>query len=190
MRRRSFLAALPFSAAGTAAAAQQRTESRRPNTDDTAAPSRTPDAPAQLETRAGDRISGTKWQSRSAVWGVNGAAATAHPTATMLAIETLRRGGSAIDAAITANAALGFLEPTGNGIGGDAFVMLWDPQQRKVVSPERLRPLAAQPTLEDLQRRAKNGKIPFLRRRPVSVPAPSTPGGPCTSATAACRGRT
>jgi gamma-glutamyltranspeptidase/glutathione hydrolase len=170
MRRRSFLAALPFSAAATAAAAQQRTESRRPNTDDTAAPSRTPDAPAQLETRAGDRISGTKWQSRSAVWGVNGAAATAHPTATMLAIETLRRGGSAIDAAITANAALGFLEPTGNGIGGDAFVMLWDPQQRKVVSlngsgrsPRSLR-------LEDLQRRAKNGKIPSYGAAPVSVP--------------------
>jgi gamma-glutamyltranspeptidase/glutathione hydrolase len=170
MRRRSFLAALPFSAAATAAAAQQRTESRRPNTDDTAAPSRTPDAPAQLETRAGDRISGAKWQSRSAVWGVNGAAATAHPTATMLAIETLRRGGSAIDAAITANAALGFLEPTGNGIGGDAFVMLWDPQQRKVVSlngsgrsPRSLR-------LEDLQRRAKNGKIPSYGAAPVSVP--------------------
>jgi len=170
MRRRTFFAALPFTAAAAQAAAQTRTESRQPNTDDAPAATRVADAPAQLEVRAGDRISGTKWQSRSAVWGVNGAAATAHPMATMLALETLRRGGSAIDAAITANAALGFLEPTGNGIGGDAFVMLWDPRQRRVVSLNGSGRSPRALTLETLRAKAKNNHIPAYGAAPVSVP--------------------
>ncbi|MDP2763489.1 MAG: gamma-glutamyltransferase family protein, partial [Brevundimonas sp.] len=81
----------------------------------------------------GDRNSGVQFVGRSTVWGQHGAAATAHPRATLIGIDTLRRGGSAIDAAIAINAALGFLEPTANGIGGDAFCLMWDPAQRKVV---------------------------------------------------------
>src|SRR6266702_3464684 len=54
-------------------------------------------------------------------------ARTAHPLATLAAIETLKRGDSAVDAAVTANACLGFLEPTSSGIGGDCYAMLWDP---------------------------------------------------------------
>lgn len=81
----------------------------------------------------GDRITGPKFAGRSTVWGAQGAAATAHPRATLIGIDILRKGGSAIDAAIAINAALGFLEPTANGIGGDAFCMLWDPARRKVV---------------------------------------------------------
>jgi gamma-glutamyltranspeptidase/glutathione hydrolase len=61
----------------------------------------------------GDRITGPKFVGRSTVWGANGAAATAHPTRHPdRASTSLRRGGSAIDAAIAINAALGFLEPT------------------------------------------------------------------------------
>ena len=77
----------------------------------------------------GDRIVGERFAGRSTVWGSQGAAATAHPVATLIGIDTLRRGGSAIDAAIAINAALGFLEPVANGIGGDAFGLLWDPAQ-------------------------------------------------------------
>lgn len=81
----------------------------------------------------GDRIMGAPFAGRSTVWGARGAVATAHPTASVIGLDILRRGGSAIDAAIAVNAALGFLEPTGNGIGGDAFALLWDPAQGKVV---------------------------------------------------------
>ncbi|MBW3617164.1 MAG: gamma-glutamyltransferase family protein [Proteobacteria bacterium] len=174
MRRRSFLAALPATAAATAAAAQQTKErNNRPVTDDAPAraqPAASPDPVRHPDIRSGDRVSGAPWASRSSVWGVSGAAATAHPTATMLAIDILRRGGSAVDAAIAANAALGFLEPTGCGIGGDLFAMLWDPKLGKVVglnasgrSPRGL-------SLATVRSRAKNGAIPSFGAISVSVP--------------------
>lgn len=155
MRRRTFLAALPAAALATSALAQSRPGNPNLNRPD---------------VNSGDRIDGATFASRSAAWGVHGAAATAHPLATLTAIEILKKGGSAIDAAIAANACLGLLEPIACGIGGDCFVMLWDPKTKKVVglngsgrSPKGL-------SLETVRSRAKNGLIPSFGAISVSVP--------------------
>ena len=129
MRRRTFLSTLPAGAllagAGAATAGAPSPAAARPR--------QTTPADPYAGIGPGNRNSGVQFVGRSTVWGAHGAAATAHPRATLIGIDTLRRGGSAIDAAIAINAALGFLEPTANGIGGDAFCMMWDPAQRKVV---------------------------------------------------------
>jgi gamma-glutamyltranspeptidase/glutathione hydrolase len=81
---------------------------------------------------AGDRPGDPPFQGRSAVIAKNGMAATAHPMATAAAVEILKAGGSAVDAAIAANAVLGLVEPTGNGIGGDLFALVWNPKSGTV----------------------------------------------------------
>lgn len=80
----------------------------------------------------GERVSGSQIQGRSAVVAPIGAAATAHPLATQTAIDVLKAGGSAIDAAIAANAMLGLVEPTGCGIGGDLYAIVWDPRTNRL----------------------------------------------------------
>jgi gamma-glutamyltranspeptidase/glutathione hydrolase len=89
------------------------------------------DAETSLELGGGGRPDAVAW-SRSAVYGRNGMAATAHPLASQIAIDILKQGGSALDGAIAANAALGLMEPTGNGIGGDIFFIIWDPETEQL----------------------------------------------------------
>ena len=86
---------------------------------------------AKSSLGGGGRPYAVSW-SRSAVYGRNGMAATAHPLASQIAIDILKQGGSALDGAIAANAALGLMEPTGNGIGGDIFLIIWDPKTEQL----------------------------------------------------------
>jgi gamma-glutamyltranspeptidase / glutathione hydrolase len=120
--------------------------------------------------RSGDRIAGARFAGRSTVWGAHGAAATAHPLASLAAIEILKSGGSAVDAAIAANAVLGLTEPIACGIGGDAFALVWDPLRRQVTG---LNGSGASPlglSLDTARSRARKGLLPPLGAVTVSVP--------------------
>ncbi len=80
----------------------------------------------------GDRYAGAEWATRSPVLAQHGMAATEQPLATQIAIDILKKGGSAVDAAIAANAAIGLMQPVLNGIGGDCFAIVYDPKMHKL----------------------------------------------------------
>ena len=139
MRRRTFLQTLPLAGAGIAASmseeANAQTQSANVAGTFTELPMFQP-AGAEKFTRpdvhAGDRPSGASFTTRSPALGCSGAAGTAHPLATQTAIEMLKRGGSAVDAAVAANAVLGFVEAVRSGLGGDCFAFVWDPKAGKL----------------------------------------------------------
>lgn len=91
----------------------------------------TPAHPGQGDGR-GTRYTGDGFASRSPVLARHGMAATSHPLASAIAVDILKKGGSAIDAAIAANAMLALVEPHACGIGGDLFAIVWDPETGKL----------------------------------------------------------
>ncbi len=122
-------------------------------------------------TGKGDRITGPNFATRSPVLGRHGLIATSHPLATQIGLDILKQGGTAIDAAIAANAALGVVEPNNGGIGGDLFAIVWSAKDRKLYglnasgrSPKGL-------TYEALRTRLEaRTQIPLYGPLSVSVP--------------------
>lgn len=126
--------------------------------------------PVEEQIGAGGRPVGANW-SRSPVIAQNGMAATAHPLATQIALNILKDGGNAVDAAIAANAALGLMEPTGNGIGGDLFAIIYDPKTDRLYGINGSGRSPAGQTLNQLK--AKLGTrtaLPPVGPLPVTIP--------------------
>ena len=180
MRRRTFIQTLPLAAAASAANVQIKAAGLGQENSAATAPAAAGELPKfqpagaerfiRSDVHSGDRPSGASFASRSPALGLNGAAGTAHPLATQTAIEMLKRGGSAVDAAVAANAVLGFVEPVSSGLGGDCFAFVWDPKTNKLMgmassgrSPQSL-------TLATVRARAVNGHIPALGAVSVSTP--------------------
>jgi len=118
---------------------------------------------------AQDRITGHDFSTRSEVIAQHGMAATSQPLATQVALDILKKGGNAIDAAIAANAVLGLVEPTGNGVGGDIFAIIWSADKQKLFG---LNGSGRSPRSLNLEYFKENGyeKIPAYGPLPVTVP--------------------
>ena len=121
------------------------------------------------ELFAYDRITGLPFATRSEVIGQNGMAATSHPLATQTAIDVLKSGGNAIDAAIAANAVLGLVEPTGCGIGGDLFAIVWDEKTNQLYGLNSSGPASKKMNIDYVKQQGFE-KIPAYGALPVTVP--------------------
>ena len=126
-----------------------------------------------VQVLAADRITDAPFATRSEVIAPHAMAATSQPLATQIALDVMKQGGSAVDAAIAANAALGLMEPTGAGIGGDLFAIVWDAKSKRLYgyngsgrSPKALSLAALKTELDKLGAK----EIPAFGPLPVSVP--------------------
>ena len=122
-----------------------------------------------LSLSAQDRVNGATFQTRSPVLAEHGMVCTSHPLASQIGLDILKQGGNAIDAAIAANAALGLMEPTGCGVGGDLFAIVWDAKTQKLYG---LNGSGRSPKTMSLDTLKAMGleKIPAYGPLPVSVP--------------------
>ena len=121
------------------------------------------------QVEAADRLVDRAFATRSEVHAMHGMAATSHPLATQIALDILKSGGSAVDAAIAANAALGLMEPTGSGVGGDLFAIVWDPKTQRLHGYNGSGRSPAKLTLKWFQEHAHQS-IPGFGPLPVTVP--------------------
>jgi gamma-glutamyltranspeptidase/glutathione hydrolase len=124
---------------------------------------------------AQDRLSGKSFATRSEVLAVHGMAATNHPLATQIAIDILKRGGNAVDAAIAANAFLGFADPGNNGIGGDLFAIVWDAKTQDLYGINASGKSPASLSLAEFKAEIAAGNT--YKTGPLSVTTPGAVGG-------------
>ena len=105
---------------------------------------------------------------RSMVLARGGMACTSQPLASLAAVETLRAGGNAVDAAVTAAALLGVVEPYNTGIGGDCFMLIWDAAEGRLHGLNGSGRAPARATREALA--AHGAAMPMHGMLPVTVP--------------------
>ena len=122
-----------------------------------------------LSLSAQDRVNGATFQTRSPVLAEHGMVCTSHPLASQIGLDILKQGGNAIDAAIATNAALGLMEPTGCGVGGDLFAIVWDAKTQKLYGLNGSGRSPKSMTLDTLKAMGLE-KIPAYGPLPVSVP--------------------
>ena len=180
MKRRAFLQIIPVAAGSTLGFRHAAGQNPKPSADGSQKTDLEHELPSfqvagaeklsRPDVHAGDRPSGASFASRSPALGLNGAAGTAHPLATQTAIAILKSGGSAVDAAVAANAVLGFVEPVSSGVGGDCFAFVWDPKLGKVQAMASSGRSPKSLSLDTVRSHARNGALPSLGAVTVSTP--------------------
>ncbi len=150
------------SGTGKAVAMSTQEDTRPPGTEHGAQPN--------YRTGAGDRPGGAMLATRSPVFARNGMAAASSPLAVQAALQVLKAGGSAVDAAIAAHAVLGVVEPMMSSIGGDLFAIVWDPKTKKLHGLNASGRSALGLSLEQMKAVARGGTVPLLGVYSVTTP--------------------
>jgi gamma-glutamyltranspeptidase/glutathione hydrolase len=118
---------------------------------------------------AASRQGAKGFATRSETIAPHAMACTSQPLATQVALDILKQGGSATDAIIAANATIGLMEPTGNGIGGDLFAIVWDAQSQRLYGLNGSGRSPYSLTLDHFKNE-RLAKVPSYGPLPVTVP--------------------
>lgn len=106
--------------------------------------------------------------NRYCITARNGMVATGSNLASAAGLEILRKGGNAVDAAVATAAALSVVEPTANGIGSDAFAIVWMKDKMYGLNSSGFAPKGID--AEEIKSKSEDGKMPKYGWTPVTVP--------------------